>query len=97
MLILIYTKIIAVSKDKTRKIERYDQVATFATRLKELRKEKSLTQKGMAQIFQMSENGYQNYEIGRSTPHYEVLMNFADYFNVSLDYLTGRSEVRERQ
>jgi transcriptional regulator with XRE-family HTH domain len=67
-------------------------VATFGERLKQLRAEKKLTQKSFAATMKITERAYQNYEIGASTPHYEVLMFLADYFGVSLDYLVGRSD-----
>ena len=67
-------------------------VASFADRLKESRKAKSLTQKKMAELLGITERGYQNYEIGKSTPNYETLLALANYFDVSLDYLTGRSD-----
>lgn len=61
-------------------------------RLKRLRKSKSLTQVQMAKEFNLSERQYQNYEIGVSKPSYDVLLLLADFFNVSIDYLVGRSD-----
>lgn len=69
----------------------------FATRLKELRKEKGLTQKQLAEQTEMSERGIQNYELGERKPAFDVLIALADYFDVSLDYLCGRSDVKERR
>ena len=46
----------------------------------------------MAEIFNITERGYQNYEIGKSTPNFNVLISLADFFDVSLDYLVGRSD-----
>lgn len=70
-------------------------MSTFGERLKLLRQEKKLTQKQFACIVGVTERSYQNYEINKSTPNYKVLMFLADYFDVSLDYLTGRSDCRE--
>lgn len=65
---------------------------TFGERLKELRSSKGLTQKGFSQILKLNERSYQNYEINASTPNFKTLLFIADYFNVSLDYLTGRTD-----
>lgn len=72
-------------------------MATFAQRLQKLRKGKQQTQEQMAQMCSMSARGYQNYEIGKSTPNYRTLLLLADYFDVSLDYLVGRSDNPQRQ
>ncbi len=63
----------------------------FSDRLKALRKSKGLTQKQMAANFEMTERNYQRLEANNS-PSYENLMRFADYFDVSTDYLLGRSD-----
>ena len=60
-------------------------MATFGQRLQKLRKGKQQTQEQMAQMCSMSARGYQNYEIGKSTPNYRTLLLLADYFDVSLD------------
>ena len=67
-------------------------MSSFPERLKCLRTDKNVTQKQLAEIFNVTERGYQNYEIGKSTPNFHVLLALADYFNVSLDYLVGRSD-----
>ncbi|MBS6563929.1 MAG: XRE family transcriptional regulator [Selenomonadales bacterium] len=70
---------------------------TFSERLLQLRKEKNITQKQLASALNLSEVGIQNYEGGRRKPAYDILIALADYFNVSLDYLVGRSDVPERR
>jgi len=65
-------------------------MASFSDRLKELRKAKGVTQKQIAEFLSMTERGFRGYEMGISTPSYETLIRLADYFGVSLDYLTGR-------
>ena len=69
---------------------------TFADRLRSLRTERGLTQKDVYTALGMSPIVYQRYEYGRS-PAYESLIALADYFDVSLDYLCGRSDVPERR
>ena len=69
----------------------------FSERLKYLRIKKNLTQKQLAETFNITERGYQNYEIGKSTPNFHVLIALSDYFDVSLDYLVGRSDDPKRR
>lgn len=61
-------------------------------RLKELRASKKLSQKQLATILQISERNYQRYEYGITEPTVSPLIALADYFDVSLDYLVGRSD-----
>lgn len=65
---------------------------TFSERLKELRIARNLTQKQVYEAVNMSPIGYQRYEYGDREPAYQNLLALADYFNVSLDYLCGRSD-----
>ncbi len=58
-------------------------------RLSELRKDKGLTQKEFAKIFGISENSVSMYERNLNTPDDELKIKFAEFFNVSLDYLLG--------
>lgn len=64
----------------------------FATQLKTIRKSKGVTQKQLAQAVGASERGIQSYEIGERKPAFDQLLALADYFDVSLDYLCGRSD-----
>lgn len=61
-------------------------------KLKELRLSRNLTQEQFAKKFDLSQATYSNYEKENGTePNIDTLKRFADYFNVSLDYLVGRS------
>ena len=64
----------------------------FSERFLKLRKERDLTQKQLASELHFSENAIQNYERKRSNPTYDALIHIADFFNVSLDYLVGRTD-----
>ena len=64
----------------------------FPERLVAVRKAQNLTQKQLAAAIGISEVGLQNYEGGRRKPAFDVLLALADYFGVSLDYLTGRTD-----
>ena len=68
---------------------------TFSERLKELRLAKGLTQMQVSQSTGMSLLGYQRYEYGSREPAYNKLLALADYFDVSLDYLAGRTNKPE--
>ncbi|MBO6293827.1 MAG: helix-turn-helix transcriptional regulator [Selenomonas sp.] len=61
-------------------------------RLTELRKARNLSQKQLASELNLSETGIQNYENGRRKPACEILIALADYFDVSIDYLVGRTD-----
>ena len=63
----------------------------FRTRLSMLRKEKSLTQEQMAKILGVSRPSYTCYELGNSLPTVVTLCKIADFFEVNLDYLVGRT------
>lgn len=64
-------------------------------RLRLLRKEKGQLQKDVARHLGISERGYQHYELGERKPDIPTLEALADYFNVSTDYLLGRTDKRE--
>ena len=66
-------------------------MATFSERIKELRNEQHLTQNQLADICGVKYRTYQDYEYGKCHPTALGLVFLADYFNVSLDYLMGRS------
>ena len=66
-------------------------------RLRSLRKEKKETQVRVAAAIGLTERQYQRFEAGESLPNFENLWALADHFDVSLDYLVGRSDRRERQ
>ena len=64
---------------------------SFSERLVLLRKSHNLTQKQLAADIQLSELAIQHYEAQRRKPAFDILVALADYFDVSLDYLVGRS------
>lgn len=64
----------------------------FAERLVELRKSRNLTQKNVYDAIDMSSTGYIRYELGMREPAFRYLIALADFYDVSLDYLVGRSD-----
>ena len=69
----------------------------LAKRLKELREERRIYQRELAEILGMSFRGYQNYETGQSEPKLATLIVLADYYQVSIDYLVGRTDAPDFQ
>ena len=67
----------------------------FAVRLKELRTEYKISQKDLAEKLGISDRAYRYYEEGKRYPDFQGLLMLADCFQVSLDYLVGRSDVRK--
>jgi len=66
-------------------------------RLKSLRIEQKKTQQEMADTFGIARGTYAHYEINRREPDNATLTKLADYFNVTTDYLLGRSKNRTTQ
>lgn len=65
---------------------------TLPEALKRFRKQYGVTQKRAAEISGVTERVFQSYEYGKVTPTVTVLIALADFFDVSLDYLVGRSD-----
>ncbi len=66
----------------------------LAKNLKKLRQERKESQEEVAVELNISRSCLANYELGRRQPDYEMLIAMADYFHVSMDYLTSRSSYR---
>lgn len=65
---------------------------TLSDGLRRFRKEFKLTQKQIAASIDVAESLYQRYEYGKVVPSATVLMDISNKFNVSLDYLVGRTD-----
>ncbi|KAA8375286.1 helix-turn-helix domain-containing protein [Leuconostoc carnosum] len=63
-------------------------------RLKELRKSKKLILKNIQEQTGIKRSTFSDYENSNTEPNIKTLIALADYFNVSIDYLVGRSDVR---
>ena len=68
-------------------------MATFPQRLRELRLEHRLTQLDLASMAKVGRSTIAMYESGVREPNLETIELFADYFNVDLEYLLGKSDV----
>lgn len=65
-------------------------------KLKTLRKEKGISQLKLALDLNTSQNTISRYETGEREPGINELIKLADYFDVSIDYLVGRTENPKR-
>ncbi len=66
-----------------------DIKVTIAQKMKQVRKDRRLSQKEVAEIFGLTQAAVSNYEKGTRIPDYNYLYSYATYFKVSLDYLFG--------
>jgi len=67
----------------------------LADRLRDLRQELHFSQTNLAKVLGLNQSSINRYENDDSSPSYEVLIRYADYFDVSLDYLLGRCDKPE--
>ncbi|MFI3230500.1 MAG: helix-turn-helix transcriptional regulator [bacterium] len=66
----------------------------LAKRLKECRKDLKMTQMQVSIQCDISERAYQNYELMLREPKLEILLRIADCYKVSIDYLVGRTDIK---
>lgn len=67
-------------------------MSSFSENLKTLKGQKNVRQKDIAEAIGVSLRAYQYYETNTKEPTLSNLIALADYFDVSLDYLVGRSD-----
>lgn len=66
-----------------------------ANRIRDLREDRDLKQKQLADYLQVHQTTYSDYELGRLNVPIPVLHKLADFYGVSTDYLLGRTDVPE--
>ena len=64
-------------------------------RLRNMREDKDMTQKEIAEILNMSQTGYNQYEIGKNDIPTKILIKLAIYYNTSIDYLLGITDEKK--
>lgn len=69
----------------------------IANQLKKIRKKYNLTQVQFAEIFNISNGTIAMWETGKRQPDNDMLMKIANYFNISVDYILGRSETETQK
>ncbi|MEC5425411.1 helix-turn-helix transcriptional regulator [Virgibacillus sp. C22-A2] len=67
---------------------------TCGERLRELRKERGLSAKELGEIIGVNERVLTYYETNERQPRFDMLIKLADFFDVSMDYLFGRTDCR---
>lgn len=67
-------------------------MVNLATRLIELKEKNNVLQKDIAKSVGLSLRSYQRYEYGERNPTSDVIIKLCDYFDVSADYLLGRTD-----
>lgn len=68
----------------------------FCHRLRSLRKEKGLSQQALSERIGVSKSSVNMYERGEREPNYETLETIADFFDVDIDYLLGKSDTKRK-
>lgn len=66
----------------------------YALRLKKLRREKDVTQEELAAAVGATKSAISMYERGERKPSFEIADALADYFNVSIGYISGSTDLR---
>ena len=65
-------------------------------RIRDLREDRDLNQTNIAKMLGMSQTGYSKYETGENDIPTTVLIKLASFYNVSIDYLLGQTDCKER-
>ena len=71
-------------------------MAIIGQRIRDLRTSRGLTQEQLADKLNITKSRLGMYEIGQREPDFEMAEAIADYFNVDIDYLSGRSDIPNR-
>ena len=70
-------------------------MSNYTNRLKELREKQNIMAKDIAALLQISYRNYQRYEKGEIDPPTSKTLLLAEFYNVSMDYLVGRTNKPE--
>ena len=66
----------------------------YQNKLRDLREDKDLKQKELAEYLQVHQTTYSDYELGNVNVPVSILHKLADYYCVSIDYLLGRTNIK---
>ncbi|MCI8629733.1 MAG: helix-turn-helix transcriptional regulator [Firmicutes bacterium] len=67
-------------------------MSEFSNKLKELRTSKNISQKQIASQLDIADRQYRRYENEEQQPTLPIIIKLANYFDISLDYLVGRTD-----
>lgn len=65
-------------------------------RIRDLREDSDLNQTQIAKMLGMSQTGYSKYETGENDIPTAILIKLANYYNTSIDYLLGQTDIKKR-
>ena len=65
-------------------------------RVRDLREDRDISQTQLAKILGMSQTGYSKYETGENDIPTSVLIKLARFYNTSIDYILGETDIKER-
>ena len=68
-------------------------ISLYYPRLKDLREDNDIMQKEVAEILVIDQRVYSNYEIGKREIPTRFLIKLADFYNTSVDYIFGRTNI----
>ena len=69
----------------------------YLPRLRDLREDKDMKQKEIGALLGIDQRVYSTYETGKRDMPLEMLIKLADFYGVTLDYLVGRTEKKNRK
>lgn len=70
-------------------------INVYQIRIRDLREDRDLSQKEIAELLQVHQTTYSDYELGKVNIPVPALHKLADFYGVSIDYLLGRTDVKE--
>lgn len=79
---------LSVGDDMRYEILKYENI-------RKLRTDRGFTQKQIAELLGVSQNTYSQYEIGVLNYPVDALVKLAEFYGVSVDYLLGRTDIKE--
>lgn len=64
-------------------------------RIRDIREDNDKTQAEIAEVLHLQREVYRRYETGQREIPFNIAIMIADYYNISLDYLAGRTNIKE--
>ena len=91
-MLILHLHTVIIKQNKIVLVGGVSAVATIGERIASLRKDKGISQQELGNIIGVSQSSIKRYEENKICPNVEILTQCANYFEVSLDYLAGRTE-----
>lgn len=66
----------------------------YNERIREIREDNALTQQNIADVLHIGQRTYSDYESGKTRIPVDNLLILAEFYNVSMDYITGASDIK---